>query len=323
MARETACLGREARTTIDRAVAGDPEAFASYSDRTVLAEVHKIAARADPAAVAERRRHAEAERRVTTRPAPDTMAYLNVLLPVAQAVAVYATLARDADSARAAGDPRGRGQVMADSLVARVTGATTADGRPVVPVAVGLVMSDRVAFAGAHDDAALEGYGPIPADLARALLADALDHRTRTWVRRLYRHPETHELIAMDSRRRCYPPAARSVPPPPRPVVPHPLVRRLIRHSDHANRVADGGPTHADDGQGLCESCNYAKEATGWYHQPRPGPDGHTIDITTPTGHRYQSRPPPRTAPRPTRLPPDPTRPLGTHRLTRPRIGMS
>lgn len=300
MARETACLDREARTTIDRALAADPDAFASYSDRTVLAEIRKLTARLDPAAVAERRRRAEAERRVTLRPAPDTMAYLTVLLPVAQAVATYATLVRDADTDRAAGDPRSRGQVMADTLVTRVTGAPAAgNGRPVVPVAVGLVMTDRAAFAGAHDDAALDGHGPIPADLARELLAGAVDQPTKTWVHRLYRHPQTHELLAMDSRRRCFPRRLATFLRHRDQWCRQPWCGAPIRHSDHATPAADGGTTDTDDGQGLCEACNYAKEADGWRHRPRPGPDGHTIEITTPTGRRYESRPPPLLGPRP------------------------
>ena len=37
-----------------------------------------------------------------------------------------------------------------------------------------------------------------------------------------------------------------------------------IRHRDHVARAADGGRTAADNGQGLCERCNYVKEAPGW-----------------------------------------------------------
>ena len=84
IARETACLSLEDRRTVDRAIAGDPEALESYSDRVLLGELRKLAARLDPASVAERRRRAEADRHVSVRPAPDTMAYLTVLLPVAQ-----------------------------------------------------------------------------------------------------------------------------------------------------------------------------------------------------------------------------------------------
>ncbi|MDX6374068.1 MAG: hypothetical protein QOD98_3056 [Nocardioidaceae bacterium] len=46
--------------------------------------------------------------------------------------------------------------------------------------------------------------------------------------------------------------------------------------------------TSAHNGEGLCEACNHAKQADGWSAKPRDGPV-HTIEITTPTGHRYLS----------------------------------
>src|SRR3954468_6027264 len=183
IARETACLSLQDRRAVDRAIAGDAEALESYSDRVVLGELRKLAARLDPASVAERRRRAESERCVTVRPAPDTMAYLTVLLPVAQAVACYAALTREADTAVASGEPRSRGQLMADTLVARVTGAPLVDGRPVVPVTLGLVMTDAALLGGAPDTADLPGHGPIPAELARSLVADHLDTGSRLWLR--------------------------------------------------------------------------------------------------------------------------------------------
>ncbi|MCW2525421.1 MAG: hypothetical protein JWM76_281, partial [Pseudonocardiales bacterium] len=52
-----------------------------------------------------------------------------------------------------------------------------------------------------------------------------------------------------------------------------------------------GGPTDAGNGQGLCEACNHAKQAAGWYQ--RPAGDGSGDIITnTPTGHLYRSRAP-------------------------------
>jgi hypothetical protein len=298
IARETACLSLEDRRTVDRAIAGDPEALAGYSDRVLLGELRKLVCRLDPASVAERRRRAEAERCLTVRPAPDTMAYLTVLLPVAQAVAAYATLKAVADSATAAGDPRCRGQVMADTLVARVTGAPVDElGRPVVPVAINLVMSDQALLAGAHDSAHLDGHGPIPAGLARELVADTLDAGTRTWLRRLYASPTTGELVAMDSSARLFRGGLRTVVQLRDQFCRTPWCNAPIRHGDHALGVADGGHTSAAGGQGLCESCNYAKEATDWRARPEPGP-GHTIETTTPTGHTYRSAAPPLLRPR-------------------------
>ena len=45
----------------------------------------------------------------------------HALLPVAQGVATYAALSQAADAARAEGDPRSRGQVLADTVVERVS----------------------------------------------------------------------------------------------------------------------------------------------------------------------------------------------------------
>jgi hypothetical protein len=66
-----------------------------------------------------------------------------------------------------------------------------------------------------------------------------------------------------------------------------------IRHKDHALRAEDGGPTSAENGQGLCEACNLAKEAPGWHARAGGGGgSGSWVETVTPTGHRYRSRPP-------------------------------
>ena len=65
-----------------------------------------------------------------------------------------------------------------------------------------------------------------------------------------------------------------------------------IRHHDHVVPHAEGGATSADNGDGLCESCNYAKQAPGFRAKPSDG-DRHTIELTTPTGHTYRSTAPP------------------------------
>ena len=75
-----------------------------------------------------------------------------------------------------------------------------------------------------------------------------------------------------------------------------------IRHADHPVRVADGGATSAENGQGLCEACNYAKEAAGWRSLPLPS-ERHEVLLTTPTGHTYVSTAP--DPPQPCLPPPD------------------
>src|SRR5207237_4888324 len=79
--------------------------------------------RLDPESYVARRRRAEADRNVTLRPAPDAMTWLTALLPVKDGVATYAALTRAAASAGASGDPRSKGQVMADTLADSVLAA--------------------------------------------------------------------------------------------------------------------------------------------------------------------------------------------------------
>jgi hypothetical protein len=143
LVRETAALPVDLRVRVDTALA---ERMATLGDAGVVREARKLACRLDPASQVRRARKAEADRRVTIRPAPDTMTYVTALLPVAEGVAVLAALSKHADSRRASGgDTRGRGQVVADTLVERVTGQSSA---PDVPVEIGLVMTDATLLGG-------------------------------------------------------------------------------------------------------------------------------------------------------------------------------
>src|ERR1700757_4384331 len=140
----------------------------------IAAAAKEIAYRLDAQAVVDRAARAPEERTVTIRPAPDTMTYVTALLPVAQGVGVYAALKRAADTTF---DGRSRGQIMADTLVERVTGRSAATP---TPIAVNLVLSDRTLLSGDNAPADSSGYGPIPAEVARGLvMAVGTDSRSR------------------------------------------------------------------------------------------------------------------------------------------------
>lgn len=309
VARETACLSLEHRLAIDELLAADHDAFEAMSEREVVGRVQAEAARLDAEAVTARRRKAESARRVSARPAPDTMMWLSALLPVA----AYATLVGEADSARAAGDPRTRGQVMADELVRRLLDRDTAEdseeedrpadrdteehpGHTERPrrrsgsVELNLVMSHEALLGTADDEARLAGFGPIPAELAREIVADALGRGEEVWLRRLYASPTTGELVAMDSRARLFPAGLARFIRLRDQVCRTPWCDAPIRHIDHVQTHDTGGPTSTTNGDGLCEACNYAKQAPRW--RARPGPDG-LVTTTTPTGHSATTRPPP------------------------------
>ncbi len=291
IARETACLTLEDRLAVDEFVSADHEALEAMSDRQVIAAAQAEGARLDAEAHVSRRRRAESERRVSIRPAPDTMVWLTALLPVADGVAAHAALTRDADSARAQGDPRTRGQVMADELVRRIAGAAGSVGEQATahPVALHLVMPHDALLGTSDDPAHLDGFGPIPSELARELVAGSIDAGHQVWLRRLYASPGSGELVTMDSRARLFPRALARLIRLRDEFCRTPWCDAPIRHIDHVLSREAGGSTSGTNAQGLCEACNHAKQAPRW--RARPGPGG-TVTITTPTGHRHRSRPP-------------------------------
>lgn len=288
--RESACLEIEDRRRLDAEMCADPAGLDGMGDARVAAAAKAIAYRLDPHAVVDRAAKAEDERTVTIRPAPDTMTYVTALLPVAQGVSVYAALRREADTR---GDGRSRGQVMADTLVERVTGREAAVP---TPFAVNLVLTDETLLGGADAPADIAGYGPIPAAVARGLVAGAVgDRRSQATLRRLYAHPAAGALVAMESRARLFPRGLARFIELRDQRCRTPYCDAPIRHRDHAQPWAGGGPTTADNGMGCCERCNYVKEAAGW--RVRTAVDEnhtHTAEFTRPTGHTYRSTAPPR-----------------------------
>jgi hypothetical protein len=218
------------------------------------------------------------------------MTYVTALLPVAQGVSVFAALRREADTC---GDGRSRGQVMADTLVERVTGRETAIP---TPIAVNLVLSDETLLGGDSTPADISGYGPIPAAVARAMVARTVaDRRSRATLRRLYTHPRTGALISMESRARLFPRGLATFIELRDQRCRTPYCDAPIRHRDHAQPWAKGGPTTVENGLGSCERCNYAKKAAGWRVSTNIDENHiHTAEFTTPTGRRYRSGAPPR-----------------------------
>jgi hypothetical protein len=96
----------------------------------------------------------------------------------------------------------------------------------------------------------------------------------------------------MDSRRRCFTPTQRRFIQIRDQTCRTPWCDAPIRHTDHITPANHHGPTQVNNGQGYCQACNHTKQAPGWHTHVAPGPGPHTVQITTPTGHRYQSRAP-------------------------------
>ncbi|QGF25133.1 DUF222 domain-containing protein [Raineyella fluvialis] len=285
--RETACLAIEDRRAVDEDFGKLLAARKTMGDRTITAELRRMVYERDAEAYIRRIEAAVKGRRVTSRPALDGMAYVTGLLPLQQAVGVYAALSQAADSARAAGDERGRGQLMADTLVERVTGRPA--DRP-CDVHLDIVITDHSLFA--EDDTAAEigDVGPVPAGWVRRMLGTIEDPDVRVQVRRLFRGPGA-TLMATKTAGRFF---TRGLQHLIRVRDQHcrtPWCDAPIRHADHVVDHASGGPTDLDNGQGLCERCNHTKQLAGWAASVDPGPE-HRVRWETPTGHTYDSLPP-------------------------------
>lgn len=284
--RESACLSVEHRRRLDAELCADVSRLEGWGNSRITAEAKKIAANLDVAAVVERSSKAAEDRCVTIRPAPDTMTYVTVLLPVHQGVALYAAAKHAADTTF---DERSRGQIMADTVYERVT------GRPAdqpVPIQLNLVMADTTLAGDDHAPAWVGNYGPVPAGFARALISDAAAD-VKTTLRRLYRHPRSGQLVAMESQARLFPKGLAALLDLRDQTCRTPYCNAPIRHHDHAVPKHQGGPTSALNGLGECEACNYAKEAPGWSVTTSEIDGVHTAEFVTPTGAVYRSTAPP------------------------------
>jgi len=181
-----------------------------------------------------------------------------------------------------------------------------------MPVEVSIVMRDTALLATDSTPAHVEGFGPVPAAVARRWLipdtteTDGTAHvdadagaaggddaaaAAAVWVRRLYARPADGTLVAMDTTRRVFTGQLRRFITIRDQRCRTPWCDAPIRHIDHPARHTDGGPTSVTNSQGLCEACNQAKEAIGWRARAsgNNGTGDDAVVTTTPTGHRYLS----------------------------------
>ena len=284
---QTTHLDPEQRRAVDKQLAD--AGLEQMGFRQAEATVKKRAYEADREGYTRRARTARKDRRVTLRPAPDTMSVLSGLLPVEQGVACLAALRRHADATVAAGDGRTRDQVMADTVVERLTGQARAED---VNVEVGVVIPvEALLDPDSPATGDLVGHGPLPAGIVADLLRST---RGRRWWRRLFSHPAHGTLVGGDPRRRFFDGfLAHLIDLRDGGRCRDPYCDAPSRHRDHIRPSRAGGPTSLANGRGVCARGNYVREMPGW--QVETVADGlgdtpHTVRTTTPTGHRYDSR---------------------------------
>lgn len=266
--------------------------------------VRAAVATVDPVGDQERCAAAAERRRIAHEPAEDGMAWINAYLPAADAQTVMTGVQAVADKARKEhpDDERTVDQLRADALTAICSGVLTGSmptgvaswqgRRPHVSVSVAL--STLLGYDEQPGD--LDGYGPVPADLARRMAADPtatwrrlvtdeLGH-VRDYGRTVYRPPADLRELVIARDRIC------------RGVGCH----RSARHceQDHIVAWADGGATDRANLAPECTRDHHIRHDCGWaVHRAHDG----TVTWTSPSGRRYdkpaETHPVDRTRPRP------------------------
>lgn len=292
LVRETSHLTAEHRAQIDEQICGPASlpTLARTGTRRLIARVKELAAELDVHACVKRRAKAVAQRSVSVRPAPDLMVYLTALVPMQQGVQAYAQLKKHAETAKAAGAERGTGQLMADTLIERLTGREPGHADD-VPVTINLLVSDQTLLAdGDRPGVVVEGMpagaGVVPGPVARNLVVHGID-ADAAWLRAIYVAPGGR-LVASTSKARFHPQGmADLLRAREQGVCATPWCDAQVRHIDHVTPHAEGGPTSLDNGQGLCVRCNHAKQSPGWTQSTTESNGRHAIETVTPTGHSY------------------------------------
>ena len=272
-----------------RAVDGE---LAALAGELTPGEVRKAACRkvaaTDPQAAEKRAAAARARKAVRAIMHGDGTGSLTALLPAEQAVAAWQTLDHEARCRRAEGDERAIDALMCDLLVERVTGQATASD---LNLEVGIVIAASSLLGVDDQPAKLVGHrggdhGVLPAGLARRL-ADS----DTAWLRRLVCDPIDGRLLSMDPHRRRFDGALRRFVIYRDGTSRRPYSSTPIYDIDHIDRYVDGGLTVAANAQGLGKADHTLRDLPAWSVASNDA--GDAVWWTTPTGHTYESRPPP------------------------------
>ncbi|MGO2825793.1 MAG: DUF222 domain-containing protein, partial [Brachybacterium alimentarium] len=266
-------------------------------------EVAAAIAESDPEGEARRHAHARQGRSVSVRRGEHGMAVVSARLPAMDAMKIRKRLSLEAERLRASGDRRGHQQIQADSFVASLLGLE--DGIDRTDLDLGVIITDRALLnPGCGDLAQIEGYGPITAEAVRAEVEDGLRALThgaeeslgtdtaaaKLALRRLYTHPTTGELVAVESIGRVFPKALARFIRWRDMTCRGPFCNAPIRHADHIKPHAAGGHTCLDNGQGLCAFCNDKEEQTAAVER-EPDSSGHRVTWTSRTGATRETGP--------------------------------
>lgn len=298
------------RREFDAIFADHTDMFENLGVRAISDLVRKFTERFQSSEKAVKIEDEAAKRYVRFRKSKDCV-MLSAKLPLAEGIALAKSIKKRAKAIfRMGNDPRSKQQLQADMLI-----CSQLEGfPPKVPLFldVKLIMTDKTLFAGSHEPANLPGYGIIPAQYARELVAgakvdledpfhltlkdDELNRRIFTFpeIQRIYTAPGNQDLIAMDSKAREFPESLKEFIRIRDSHCMTPYCDGVPEEIDHVVQRHLNGPTSVHNSSYRCRFCNLAKELPGWYEKVDYSIP-HSIVINTGDGRTYRSLAPPAT----------------------------
>ncbi|NRG40717.1 DUF222 domain-containing protein [Rathayibacter sp. VKM Ac-2835] len=249
--------------------------------------------------LAERHARAKEDRAVWVTPDVDGMATLCVHAPAPAVTGAYDRLRRISRTLRDEGDPRSLQQLSADAAVdllcdGDIIGTTpNAEHRsdptfvPGVRTEVRLTLAASTAVGLDDAPAELDGYGPVPAPIARELI------RTAASFTRVLTDPDTGAVVSAGRTWRTPPPQMRLHLQLRDQTCRFPGCTRTAATSeaDHTIEWRNGGETSLENLVMLCTSHHHVRHGEQWSYDRVD--DHGTIEWTSPTGRRISNRPPP------------------------------
>ncbi len=252
-----------------------------------------------PDSIEIRHRKSALDRRLEYTPDHDGMAWLSAYLPAATAAGIWERTTTAARALQGPTERRTLTQIRADIAATwllsnpRADGDTCTPGYTDVTDPVGvpspraqvLVTVPVLSLLGATDEPAmLDGYGPIPASMARDLVANGADSFHRVLIdprdgapleigRTSYRIPKTMRQWLRLRDAKCPFPGCSN--------------HSLDNEADHLLAWAHGGTTGISNLGQPCRKHHHLKHSTSW--TPSPATEHQTPGWTAPSGRHYPS----------------------------------
>jgi hypothetical protein len=255
--------------------------------------------RAFPDSLEVRHALAVADRRMEYRPEADGMARISLVLPGGTACAIWNKATAIARGLQGPGEARTMPQLRADAGANLLLGETGADlGKLPSPKADVMVTVPVFSLLGATDEPGeVDGYGPVPASVARTLVGEGAGSVYRLLVdprdgapleigRTSYRLPESLKRWLRLRDGKCTFPGCSN--------------HTADNENDHLTAWEHGGATGVSNLGQVCPKHHRLKHQSRW--TPTPATKDEPPGWTSPTGRHYPAEQPDRTPPV---IPPD------------------